>query len=438
MTASEKPKPKDSIVVHYPEAIDWRRALHRCPQPSWLEFFATAFVAEKLSAWDYEIRMGREVVAAEKQLLLPDPEKLQEEYERALKAGAPEDFLAPARGGFTGVVAVLRGDRPGPTVGYRFDIDANEVMESPDASHRPAKEGFLSQNPGYAHMCGHDAHTAAGLLLARHFADHRSKLKGSVKLIFQPNEENLSGAAAMIEKGVVDDLDYLIGGHVGLALQKLGQISFNIHSFMALSRFEVTFSGRPTHAALRPDQGKNALLGSCAAITNLYAIARHGLGATRINVGFHRAGSTWNVIPEKAYFRMETRGVSNELNDYMVEKSREVIAGAAKMYGLAVEMKPAAQAAVAENSPDMITLAERAARTLPSVQEIVPACAFNASEDVTLLMERVQQRGGKALFAVFGTPTCGGHHNSTFDVDEAVIKNAAEFFAALYQEVTGK
>jgi aminobenzoyl-glutamate utilization protein A len=135
---------------------------------------------------------------------------------------------------------------------------------------------------------------------------------------------------------------------------------------------------------------------------------------------------------------METRGVSNELNEYMVEKSREVIAGAAKMYGLSVEMKPAAHAAVAENSPDMVALAERAARTLPSVQEVVPACAFNASEDVTLMMERVQQRGGKALFAVLGTPICGGHHNSTFDVDEAVIKNAAEFFAALYQEVTGK
>jgi aminobenzoyl-glutamate utilization protein A len=438
MTGGGKYKPQESIAHHYPEAVQWRRALHRCPQPSWLEFYATAFVAEKLSEWGYEIRMGQDIMAKEKQLLLPDPPKLQEEYERALKAGVREEFLAPARGGFTGVVAVLKGDLPGPTVGFRFDIDSNEVMESPDASHLPAREGFLSQNPGYAHMCGHDAHTATGLLLARHFADNRPKLKGRVKLIFQPNEENLSGAAAMIAKGMVDDLDYLIGGHVGLALQKLGQISFNIHSFMALSRFEVTFTGRPIHAAVRPDQGKNALLGSCAAITNLYAIARHGLGATRINVGFHQAGSTWNVIPEKAYFRMETRGVSNELNEYMVEKSREVIEGAAKMYGLSVEMKPAAVAGVAENSPELMALAEQASRNLPSVQEIVPSCAFNASEDVTLMMERVQHRGGKALFVLFGTPVHGGHHNSTFDVDEGVMKNAAEFFAALYQEVTGK
>jgi len=77
----------------------------------------------------------------------------------------------------------------------------------------------------------------------------------------------------MIEKGAVDDLDYIIGGHIGLALKELGQISFNIHSFMAMSRFEVTLRP-PVPCRSPPDLGKNALLGSCAAIANLYAIAR--------------------------------------------------------------------------------------------------------------------------------------------------------------------
>ena len=428
-------KPEEAIAFHYPEAVKWRRSLHRCPQPSWLEFCATAFVAEKLTEWGYDVRMGRDVVAEHRLLLLPDKEKLETEYVRALKAGAKKEFLDPARGGFTGVVGLLNGDASGPTVGFRFDIDSNEVAESQDKSHIPAREGFVSQNPGYAHMCGHDAHTATGLLLARYFSENRTKLRGRVKLIFQPNEENLSGADAMIEKGVIDDLDYLIGGHIGLALKNLGDISFNIHSFMALSRFEVILTGRPSHSAARPDQGRNALLGACTAITNLYAIARHGLGATRINVGFHQAGSTWNVIPDKAYFRMETRGVTDELNEYMVERSREVIEGAARMYGLNVEMKPAARCLTAENSPEMITMAEEVARTLSSVKEIIPSAAFNASEDVTLMMEKVQKKGGKALFIMFGTPTYGGHHSSTFDLDENVIKNAAEFYAALYEKI---
>jgi len=429
--------PEDSIAVHYPDAVEWRRALHRCPQPSWLEFYATAFVAEKLSTWGYDVKQGRDVIAEDRQLLLPDAAVLQAEYDRALKAGADPAFLAPARGGFTGVVATLKGGLPGPTVGFRFDIDSNEVAETQDRTHHPARQGFISQNPGYAHMCGHDIHTATGLLLAKHFADNRTTLRGTVKFLFQPNEENLSGAAAMIEKGHVDDLDYLVGGHIGLALKETGLVCFNIHSFMALTRFEVTLTGRPTHAAASPEQGRNAMLGACNAITNLYAIARHSQGATRINVGTLQAGSTWNIIPEKAYFRMETRGVTNELNDYMVQKAREVIEGAARMYGLAVEMKPAAQAVVTESSPELIAVAERVARSLPSVRQIVPNAPFNASEDVTLMIERVHQKGGKALFALFGTPTHGGHHNSTFDADEIVIRNAAEFYAALQKEIAG-
>ena len=108
-------KPQDSIRANYPEAVRWRRELHKCPQPSWLEFFATAFVAEKLSGWGYDVKQGRDVIAEDKQLLLPEPAILQAEYDRALKAGAKELFLAPARGGFTGVVATLEGDLPGLT-----------------------------------------------------------------------------------------------------------------------------------------------------------------------------------------------------------------------------------------------------------------------------------------------------------------------------------
>lgn len=418
------------------EAIEWRRRLHQCPQPAWLEFYATAFAAEKLANWGYNIKMGREIIKEGEQLLLPSDELLESEYNRAILAGANPEVLSPAKGGFTGVVATMTGAMPGPTVAFRFDIDSNEVNESAEASHRPAVEGFRSNNSGYAHMCGHDVHTAMGLLLARYFAENPNMIKGTIKFIFQPNEENLSGAAAMVAAGVVDDVDILLGGHVGLALKKLGQICFNVRGFMALSRYEVTMSGRSTHAALRPDEGKNALLGACAAVTNLYAIARHGLGASRINVGTLCAGTTWNVIPDKASFRMETRGVSNEINRYMSDKAMEVIRGAAAMYDLGLEIKPAAVALCASNSDELVSVATQLASTLPSVQEVIPEADFGASEDVTIMMERIQSKGGKALFALFGTPTCGGHHNAAFDVDERVMENAANFMVEMYKTVT--
>jgi aminobenzoyl-glutamate utilization protein A len=85
----------------------------------------------------------------------------------------------------------------------------------------------------------------------------------------------------------------------------------------------------------------------------------------------------------------------------------------------------------------LIELATRVAKSLPSVKEIVPACPVNGSEDVCLMMQRVQERGGKAMAVLLGTPIGGGHHSSSFDVDERVIRNGAEFFAAMHDAVAG-
>ena len=417
---------------NFAEAIGWRRDLHAHPQPQWTEFYATGFVAKKLADWGFTLLQGKDIIVPDKQWLPPSPEAARKEYDRALAAGIEEKYIEPAKGGLTGVVATLKGDKPGPVVAFRFDIDSNVVVESSSADHAPAREGFRSQYEDYAHMCGHDAHTAMGLLLAKYFAEHREQIAGTIKLIFQPNEENLAGAYAMADTGVVDDVDYLLGGHVGLALKELGHIALNVHSFMALTRYEVRYTGRPTHAALRPNEGKNALQGACAAVTNLYAIPRHGAGASRINVGRIEAGSTWNVIAEHAYFQLETRGVTNEINDYMVAKALDVVEGAAKMHGLVVETNLAAHGGEGHCDADFVKLCTDIASQLPSVSEIWPEVAFDASEDITIFMDRVQKRGGKALFAVFGTPTYGGHHNSSFDIDELVIRNGVEFFTTVY------
>ena len=419
----------------FPEAVKWRRQLHRNAQPSWLEFYATGLIAEKLTEWGYTVSLGKDVVDADNILMPPSSEKLEEQYQWALAAGIKEEFIAPAKNGLTGVVAVLKGNQPGPTVGFRFDIDCNEVIEANDKDHRPAREGFMSEQRGYAHMCGHDVHTSIGLLLARYFSENRSCLNGTLKFIFQPSEEGLAGAAAMVPTGIVDDLDYLFSGHVGITLPEIGQIALNVTDFYAMSRFKVTYRGRPSHAALRPDEGKNALLGACSAVTNLYAIARHGDGASRINVGTLEAGTAWNVIPDQACFRLETRGISTEINQYMIEKANEVLKGAATMYGLEMEIELGAAAPGGVNTPELIVMGTDLARQLPSVKEIIPSAGLNASEDISLMMRRVQSQGGKAMFALFGTPVGGGHHNAAFDVDESVIGNAVKFLVAVQELV---
>jgi aminobenzoyl-glutamate utilization protein A len=435
MKTTTSRKPEEFIASHFEEAVEWRHQLHCNPQPAWLEFYSTGFVAEKLSQWGYQLKLGKEIIDESKRLVVPDEATLQAEYERALKAGIKEEFIAPAKGGFTGVVGVLKGANPGPTVAFRFDIDSLEILETSDPAHPPVARGYASQNKGYAHMCGHDAHTALGLLLARYFAENRDHVKGTVKIIFQPNEENLGGAVTMVPMGVVDDVDYLFGAHVGINVKETGKIGLNVFDWLAMNRFEVTYTGRAAHAAIRPDLGKNALLGACAAITNLHAISRHGTGASRVNVGVMQAGTTWNIIPERAYFRMETRGVTNEVNEYMVARAMDVLHGAAKMYDLGLEIKPATSTVAAVNTPELIELGTRVAQSLSSVKEVVTACSTNGSEDMCVFMQRVQQRGGKAMEILLGTPIGGGHHSNCFDVDDKVLQNGAEFFAAMYDAV---
>jgi aminobenzoyl-glutamate utilization protein A len=423
---------------NFAEAVKWRRLLHQHPQPGWLEFYATGFIAEKLSDWGYKVLQGSQIIDAEKRMFVPDCDIMRKAYEKTLATGIKEQYIKTAKGGLTGVVGILRGKEAGPQVAFRFDIDALEIIESQAASHRPNAEGYVSQYSGYAHMCGHDAHVAIGLLLAKYFADNIDQIKGTIKLIFQPDEEKLSGAKAMLAKGVVDDVEYLIGGHVGANLLKVGQIGLVVKNILAVTRSEVIFKGKAIHSTGRPDLGKNALLGVCAAVTNLHAIARHGLGVAMLNVGKIEGGIAWNVVPDQVRFWLETRGVTSEINDYMQEKAREVINGAAKMYGLDFEIKTVTDSPGGSNSVELIDIGTRVAHEIPQITEVVPEVAINASEDFVILANAVQNRGGKAIYLVHGTPVGEGQHSNAFDIDEKVILNAAQFYACLYKTIVNR
>lgn len=420
---------------NYNEAVKWRRQLHQHPQPAWLEFYATGFIAEKLSGWGYEILQGYQIIDAEKRLFVPESDVIKKEYEKTLALGMEEQYLHSAKDGLTGVVGILKGREAGPVIAFRFDIDGLEITESTAASHRPYAEGFVSKHFGYAHMCGHDSHAATGLLLAKYFADNIEQVKGTIKLIFQPGEEKLCGASAMVPKGIVDDVNYLIGGHVASNLLKIGQIALNVKNMLAIARFEITYKGKAAHSTGRPDQGKNALLGACTAVTNLHAIARHGLGAAMINVGRIEGGVTFNVVPDYTAFWLEIRAATSEINDYMLARVREVISGAAQMYGLEFEIKPIVNAPAGSASPELIEIGTRVAMQTPQIEEVVPEVAINASEDFVVLANAVQNRGGKAIYVIHGTPIGGGQHSNLFDLDEKVILNAAQFYSLFYEEL---
>ena len=344
--------------------------------------------------------------------------------QRAVEQGADKAWVDQMAGGKTGVVGVMKFTKPGPVVALRFDMDANDLSESLEEKHRPFKEGFASVNKNAMHACGHDGHTSVGLAVAEVLAGMKSELAGTIKMIFQPAEEGVRGAKAMMEKGVVDDVKYLIGMHLGVNLRKTGQVACKTEGFLATTKVDATFTGVPAHAGAAPETGKNAILAACTATLNLHAISRHSQGASRVNVGVIQGGSGRNVIPANAVIKLETRGANSDINEYVYAEAVRIIEAAAAMQGCAVSMKLMGGAAGCDSDPELVERIRKVAARQKLLPDIVPAGNIGGSEDCSYFMERVQKNGGQATYVMLGTELAAGHHDSYFDFNEEALMPA--------------
>lgn len=403
-----------------PALLKWRRDFHRYAESGWVEFRTASIVASTLQEWGFEVKAGREVIKPEASMGVPSEAFLRQQKQRALSQGAVAEWLPRLSGGFTGVVGILDSGRPGPTVAFRVDMDALDLQESADADHLPAAEGFASVNANMMHACGHDAHTAIGLGLAYVLSRMKDDLRGRVKLIFQPAEEGVRGARSMVEAGVVDDVDLFFACHVGTGVP-LGEVVCGADGYLATTKIDVTYRGVASHAGGHPEDGKNALLAAASAVLNLHAISRHSGGNSRINVGVLHAGSGRNIIPNHAAFKLETRGDTSEVNEYILSRAMDVIHGAAAMYGVQAEIDIVGKADSSSPSPELLPYIRAQASKVAGVTSIVDSRNASGSEDATYMMERVKQRGGLASYLVFGTTLAAGHHNEKFDIDERVL-----------------
>ncbi|MGP1585563.1 MAG: amidohydrolase [Schwartzia sp. (in: firmicutes)] len=406
-----------------------RRDLHRYPEPGWTEFRTAAKVAKTLHDLGYEVAMGKEAVAEAAMMGRPSAADLKAAQARAIEEGADPALVAAMAGGLTGVVGTLRFQKPGPVVGLRFDMDSNDVQETDDPKHFPNREGFASVHDNAMHACGHDGHTTVGLALAKLFKQFEGELCGTVKLVFQPAEEGVRGAKAMVECGVVDDVDFMLGAHFGFKMRKTGSIACNVTGFLATSKYDARFTGVPAHAGAAPEEGKNALLAAACAALNLHAIARHGAGSSRINVGRIEAGSGRNIIGDRALLQLETRGATSEINAYMENEAVRIIEAAARMYDVEVTVEKVGGAAGGSNSPALAAYLEAQADKLGIFSRVVGDCDFGASEDFSYFMERVQARGGEAAYMMVGADLAAGHHDARFTFDEAALPYAVKIMA---------
>lgn len=421
-----------------PQLVAWRRDFHMYPEAGWTEFRTASLVAQELSQLGYNIKLGREVISEQSRQGVPSAEELDKAWERARKEGAPTEFIMSMRGGFTGVVGILEGGYPGPTVALRFDMDANDLNESTNEDHRPFREGFASRHPGIAHACGHDGHVAIGLGVAHVLAQLAPELSGRLLLIFQPAEEGVRGAKAMVAADILADCRYFLSGHLGFGNGSLGEIGCGQEKFLATTKLDVTFTGQAAHAGMNPDAGKNALLAAALAAIAIHAIPRHAAGADRVNVGSLIAGSGRNVVPDRAELKLETRGESTEINQDMEERARAALLGASKMQQVACKIDVAGSAPTAQSSPALIKQVQQLAQTQPWFKQFVSEARFSGSEDVAYMMRAVQEQGGQAAYVVFGTPVGTGHHTSEFDFDEEVLGQAVTLYSLLAVELMAR
>ena len=236
------------------------------------------------------------------------------------------------------------------------------------------------------------------------------------------------GARAMVDAGVVDDVDYF-NVHIGTGVPA-GTVVCGSDNFMATTKFDAHFTGTARSRRRKTRRRSQCLVGgsishSCTAC-NRPAQAR----ASRVNVGVMQAGSGRNVVPASALLKVETRGASDVINQYVFDRAQQAIQGAATMYGVGVETRLMGAATASSPSPQWVAWLQSQAAQVAGVNQAIERVEAPAgSEDATLMMARVQQHQGQASYVVFGIQLAAGHHNEKFDFDEQVLAIAVETLA---------
>jgi aminobenzoyl-glutamate utilization protein A len=420
------------------QLVAWRRDVHAHPELGFLEFRTAARVCDVLSRLPgCTVRLGADVMNDRERLGAPSADDAAAARADAIAAGANRGWFDAMGDGLTGVVAEWDFAPPGPTLAFRVDLDALPVGESTAALHAPARDGFASQRRGRMHACGHDGHTSIGLGLASLVAARGAHWRGKLKIIFQPAEEGCSGAAGMVAAGVVQEVDYFVGGHLGTTAAETGLVACGTTGLLATTKIDVTLRGVAAHAGMKPHEGRNALLAAATLTLQLHALTRHGAGDSRVNVGVLNAGSGRNVIADRAELQLEVRGATTAVNAFMTAEARRIVEAAALMHDVQAEVRVIGAAESATCDSALKAIVRAAAESLPPTRRVVDSLELPASEDATLFMNAVQARGGKATYVQIGSNLAAGHHHPTFDFDEASLLHGVQLYAAIAEWILG-
>ena len=360
------------------------------------------------------------------------PELSGEEHETAERvAAALRDLDLDVQTGLhgTGVVGTLRGEKPGPTLLLRGDMDALPIQEETGLD-------FASTNEGVMHACGHDVHTSSLLGTAMILAEHRDAVHGEVRFCFQPHEEKLPGGAKfMIEEGVLDGanggsgVEAVFGQHVKPELPA-GAIGVRPGWFMASSdEVYITVTGEGGHAATPHELSADATVVASQIVVALQSVmSRHcppGVPSV-LTIGRLIADGATNVIPPSAHMEGTFRAMDEEWRFRAHDLIRRVATRTAEAHGATADVEVKVGYPAVYNDEETTGLVKEAALDYVGPEQTVDADRWYAGEDFAYFL---QERPG--TFYQLGAGTDHGLHTSQFAVDEEALRTGAGFMAYL-------
>jgi len=389
-------------------------------------------MAELPAAWSPAARRALPAMRAWRSALHREPElSNQESRTREQIAGFLQELGVPYRTfeQGAGVVGLLGADRRGPVVALRADMDGLPLTEETGAT-------FRSRTPGVMHACGHDVHMAALLGAATVLARSPERLRGPVKLVFQPAEEDgeRGGALPLLEQGAFDDppVDFVVGQHVDPWVP-LGKVGWSIGPSMAAAdRFRITVHGHGGHASA-PQMGPDAVLVAAEIVVGLQAVVSRVVDPADpavVSVGAIHGGTRHNILPERVVLDGTVRSLRPEVRDLLERTVRRRVQSIARSLGARATIE------YRRGYPALVNPAE-ATRTIVRGLEIELgrenvvgiSRPLMGAEDFARYLEKVPGSFLRLGVGVPGKPA--SLHSATFLPDErALVVGAATLAAA--------
>ncbi len=333
--------------------------------------------------------------------------------------------------GRTGIVGTLAGGKPGKVILLRFDMDALPVVENTGVE-------YSSQNDGIMHACGHDGHMAIGLSTARLLYESRENLAGTIKFVFQPAEEGLGGASAMISDGVLNDPvpDITLALHLWNE-KPLGWIGITDGPMMSASEtFMVRIDGKGGHGG-KPHEAVDPIVAAAGIINTLQSIVSREippLDSGVITVSSIHGGEAHNVIPEEVNLTGTIRSFTVDSRELLLNRFHEVVDKTAAAYLCQAEVKIEDISPAVNNNPEIAAVMRRVASELFPEAVIDSGYRTMASEDMAYMMQDIP-----GCYCLIGSANSekgldAKHHQSEFNFDEEVlVRGTALLVSAIYE-----